>query len=159
MPELYHRNPNIKCTVCKKAIYRRPIEIQRNNGRVFCGNICYGFSCRKENPCLICGKPILAGLNKKTCSRGCANKHRVGIKYKINRPKDKVISERSLKLRLLNHRGEICERCGYPEFQILQAHHKDRNRENSDMSNLELICPNCHSKEHFLEKSWLNDHA
>ena len=156
---MYHRNPNIKCTVCKKAIYRRPIEIQRNNGRVFCGNICYGFSCRKENPCLICGKPILAGLNKKTCSRGCANKHRVGIKYKINRPKDKVISERSLKLRLLNHRGEICERCGYPEFQILQAHHKDRNRENSDMSNLELICPNCHSKEHFLEKSWLNDHA
>jgi len=113
---------------------------------------CYGIGCRKEISCATCGKPILAGLNKKTCSRGCANKHRTGIKYKINRPRDKVKTQEALKIRLLNQRGKKCERCGYEEYRILEVHHKDRNRGNSDLNNLELICPNCHAKEHFLKK-------
>lgn len=118
--------------------------------------VCYGLFCRKELPCLVCGKPILAGLNKKTCNRSCANKSRKNIKYKINRPKDKVKSQRALKTRLLKLRGKMCERCGYNEFKILQVHHVDRNRDNNEIENLELICPNCHSKEHFLKNSWLD---
>jgi len=117
---------------------------------------CYGFSCRKENPCLVCGKLILAGLNKKTCSRSCANKHRIGIQYKINRPRDKVFSERALKIRLIKERGKRCERCGFDKFEILQTHHRDKNKNNNELYNLELICPNCHYEEHYLENSWLN---
>lgn len=42
-----------------------------------------------------------------------------------------------------------CERCSYNEnIQILGVHHKDRNRKNNDLSNLEVLCPNCHSLEH-----------
>lgn len=158
MVEQYQRHPNIECIVCKTPIYKRPIEIQKNNGRVFCSQACYGISCRKESPCPICGKLILAGLNKKTCSKGCANRQRTGIKYKLNRPMSKVASERALKIRLLGLRGKSCEKCGYGEFRILQVHHKDRNKGNNDMDNLELICPNCHSKEHYLEKSWLKNY-
>lgn len=157
MSELYKRNPNINCFICGNAIYKRPAEIEKNEGRVFCSQACYGISCRKEKNCVVCGKSILAGLNKKTCSRICANKNRKGIKYGTKRVKDKVSSYKSLKLRLLNERDKKCERCGYGEFQILQIHHKDRNRNNNDLDNLELICPNCHTKEHFLENSWLND--
>lgn len=73
----------------------------------------------------------------------------------MNRPKDKVVHLRALKLRLLIIKGNKCERCQYSRREILQVHHKDRNRNNSDLSNLELICPNCHFEEHFLEKSWL----
>ena len=156
MPERYIRNPNSKCVICNKQIYKRPIEIKRNNGRVFCSAKCYGISCRKEVPCVVCGKMILAGLHKKTCSRSCSNKHRVGIKYKLNRPKDKVKSYQSLKIRLLQQRGRICERCGYNKYEILQVHHKDKNRQNNNLINLELICPNCHYEEHLLSKSWLN---
>lgn len=155
MAEQYKRKPNISCLVCGKKIYRRPVEIKRNNGRVFCSVVCYGKSCRKETPCSICGKPILAGLNKKTCSRSCANKHREGIKYKLNRPKDKVKTQGLLKIRLLKIRGSKCERCGFEKYEILQIHHKDKNRNNNDLNNLELICPNCHSEEHYLEKSWV----
>lgn len=154
MPE-YKRNPNTKCIVCTTPIYRRPIEIQKNKGRAFCSMNCYGLYCRKENPCTICGKLILAGLNKKTCSRNCANKLREGIKYKIGRPKDKVKSQQSLKIKLLDIRGKKCEKCNYKKYEILQIHHKDRNRKNNEFNNLELICPNCHYEEHFLEKSWL----
>lgn len=155
MPEKYKRNPNTKCVTCSKAIYKRPSEIQLNKGRTYCSQACFGIACRKEIPCLVCGKPILAGLHKKTCSRNCANKHRTGIKYKLNRPKDKVKFYQSLKTRLLALRGHKCERCGYSKIEILQIHHKDKVHQNNSIDNLELICPNCHFEEHYLEKSWL----
>lgn len=148
--EKYRRKPNTKCSVCGKPTYKRPCEIQRSKGLLFCSQKCYGQSLRKESPCLICKTPILAGMNKKTCSRKCANVHRIGIRYKIGRPKDVVASQKSLKQRLLRERGNKCERCDYSEYSILQMHHKDRNRENNVLSNLELVCPNCHYVEHFL---------
>ena len=97
----------------------------------------------------------MAGLNKKTCSRSCSNKNREGVKYKIGNPRDKVKSQRALKLRLLEERGKKCEKCNYSKYQILEVHHKNRNRMNNELKNLELICPNCHAEEHLLEKSWL----
>lgn len=157
MVEQYKRTPNTNCLICNKPIYKRPSEIRGKRGHVFCSMICYGVFCRKEKPCLICGKLILAGLNKKTCSRDCANTHRTGIKYRINRPKDKVVSQRALKIRLLNLKGKVCERCNYDKYEILQIHHKNRNKDNNSVRNLELICPNCHFEEHFLEKSWLKN--
>lgn len=144
--------------VCDKEIYKRPCDIQRNNGNTYCSQSCYGKSCRKETPCLVCGNLILARHNKKTCSRACANKHRAGIKYKIGRPtKDKVTSLKALKLRLLHERGNACERCGYSKIEILQIHHIDRNPQNNNLDNLSLICPNCHFEEHYLDKSWLRN--
>ncbi len=155
MAEKYKRHPNTKCIICAKPIYKRPSEIQENSKRIFCSLTCYGISCRKEIACEICGKLILSGLNKKTCSRSCANKQRTGIKYKQNKLRDKVVSYQRLKIRLLNQRGKACERCGYAKYEILQIHHKDRNRINNSLDNLDLICPNCHFEEHYLEKSWL----
>jgi len=152
----YLRHPNTSCLICSKPIYRRPNELIKSNGHAFCSIKCYGKSLRKEKPCLICGTLIMARFNKKTCSRACANKNRAGIKYKMNRPKDKVVHHQRLILRLLNQRGRKCERCGYSKFQILHVHHKDRNRSNNNLDNLALICPNCHYEEHYLEKSWLN---
>ena len=157
MTELFKRKPNTACGVCNKAVYKRPGEIEKTKGRVFCSMTCYGISCRKEKPCIVCGKLILSGLHKKTCCRGCANKHRTGIKYKINRPRDKVKSQRALKIRLLKKKGKNCERCTYNKYKILQVHHKDRDRNNNNLDNLELVCPNCHYEEHYLEKSWLKN--
>ena len=157
MTELYKRNPNTTCIICKNPIYRRPIEIKTNKGNVFCNQVCYGISLRKEKPCVVCKVPILASANKKTCSRGCANRYRIGIKYKMNRPRDKVKSQHALKLRLLDVRGRQCERCSYDKYEILHVHHKDKDRSNNNLDNLELICPNCHYEEHYLVKSWLKN--
>lgn len=155
MPEYYKRTPNTKCSVCEKPIYRRPKQIINAQTGLFCSTNCNGISQRKETPCIVCGKLILAGLHKKTCSRSCANKNRTGVRYKIGRPKDKVKSQQALKLRLLEKRGKACERCCYNKFEILQIHHKDRNKHNNNLNNLEILCPNCHYEDHFLEKSWL----
>ncbi len=152
----YKRKPNIECFVCKKSVYRRPYQIQNNGGKGFCGARCFGIFCRKEKHCKECGVTILAGQNKQNCSRACANKYRAGIQYKIGRPRDKVVESRALKIRLIALRGMKCERCGYSRVEILHVHHRDRDRKNNDLSNLELICPNCHYEEHYLEKSWLS---
>lgn len=72
-------------------------------------------------------------------------------------PHDKVKSQQALKMQLLRLRGKSCERCNYNKYEILQVHHKDQDRNNNNLENLELICPNCHYEEHFLEKSWLKD--
>lgn len=80
------------------------------------------------------------------------------MQYRGRRPKDKVKYLRGLKIRLLAERGKKCERCGYDKYEILQVHHIDRNTKNNDLKNLQLICPNCHYEEHFLEKSWLKNY-
>lgn len=149
--ERFKRNPNTKCIVCSKAIYRRPGELKRSEKGLFCGQICYGIAQRKEHPCVVCSKLILAGANKKTCSRSCSNINRAGIKYKIGSPKDKVKSQLALKIRLAQKRGRKCERCGFEIYEILQVHHRDRDRSNNELNNLELLCPNCHAKEHYLK--------
>lgn len=152
MTEQYKRHANTNCFICKKEIYRRPSEIKSSMGHVFCGSTCYGISQRKEIPCVVCGKLILAGYNKKTCSRSCANINRAGIKYKIGRPNDKAETFRVLKIKLFKIRGEKCERCNYNNKEILHVHHKNRNRKDNRAENLEILCPNCHYEEHFLEK-------
>lgn len=145
------RNPNTICKVCGEGMYRRPSELEKRSA-VFCSQVCYGKFQRKLTPCTVCRKPIRAGLNKKTCSRACANKNRKGISYNTGRLRDKVKSYRSLKFRLIANRGSACERCNYDKEKILQVHHKNRDRNNNELSNLELLCPNCHCEEHYLEK-------
>jgi|AntRauTorcE11898_2_1112593.scaffolds.fasta_scaffold23386_2 5-methylcytosine-specific restriction endonuclease McrA len=150
-----NRNPNVGCTICKRAVYRRPGILKLSKGRAYCSQTCFGISCRQEIPCLICKTPILSGANKITCSRSCANKSRKGIKYKqgSKRPiKDNVKTTRLLKQRLMKLRGRQCERCQYQIFQILQVHHIDRNRQNNSIDNLQLLCPNCHASEHYMKK-------
>lgn len=131
--------------------------MERSGGKSYCSRTCYGASCRKESPCIVCGRLVLAGLNKITCSKECSNRHRTGIKYNINQPRDRVKSQRALKIRLLKARDNKCERCSYSKIEILHVHHKDRNRNNNDLRNLELVCPNCHYEEHYLEKKLVKE--
>lgn len=42
----------------------------------------------------------------------------------------------------------ICERCSWTEGQNLPIHHKDRDHFNNEPSNLEVLCHECHAKEH-----------
>lgn len=45
-----------------------------------------------------------------------------------------------------------CMRCGYNKNSAaIIVHHKDRKRSNNDLSNLEVLCCNCHAIEHWGE--------
>lgn len=48
--------------------------------------------------------------------------------------------------KLENTANQVCERCGSDKFMVV--HHKDRDRYNNGLSNLELLCKSCHQNEH-----------
>lgn len=60
---------------------------------------------------------------------------------KSNRLKEKLFED--------NIRKKKCENCGITEWMgkpaPLELHHIDGDRFNNDFSNLQILCPNCHS--------------
>lgn len=56
----------------------------------------------------------------------------------------------SLRRPLEKIRGCKCEECGISEWRgkeiRLEVHHIDGNHQNNELSNLKLLCPNCHSQ-------------
>lgn len=74
----------------------------------------------------------------------------MSYKYRINGNR--------IKKQLIIERGHICNICGLSKWNEasipLEVHHKDGNRLNNDMDNLQLLCPNCHAlTENFSTKN------
>ena len=53
----------------------------------------------------------------------------------------------TLKREVRERDGHICQKCGMAS-ERLDVHHKDLNRQNNDMENLETLCAACHGKIH-----------
>jgi hypothetical protein len=47
-----------------------------------------------------------------------------------------------------NKLEDVCNHCGANNHR-LECHHKDSNRQNNEVSNLEKLCPSCHKKEEY----------
>ncbi|RIK18274.1 MAG: hypothetical protein DCC52_16015 [Chloroflexi bacterium] len=48
------------------------------------------------------------------------------------------------------HYAELCAHCGFGIPAVLEVAHIDGNRQNNDITNLVILCPNCH-KMHDLD--------
>lgn len=74
------------------------------------------------------------------CSRECGNRHK-NISYTNN------VDSTAYRRNAFNYYPNECELCGYKEeIKILEVHHIDENRNNNDIKNLMILCPNCHKK-------------
>ena len=81
-----------------------------------------------------------------TCSYSCSNTH---FRSGLNNPNFKNGNRIYRDLITI----EQCNRCGYKEhLEILQVHHIDRDRLNNTIENLEVLCPNCHTLDHYQNK-------
>ncbi|WP_083910437.1 HNH endonuclease [Effusibacillus pohliae] len=48
----------------------------------------------------------------------------------------------------LTHKPPVCEECGRKtKGRKLHVHHKDKNRKNNDLSNLQVVCSYCHNNK------------
>lgn len=56
----------------------------------------------------------------------------------------------ALKRRVLAEQNDLCNGCGRNTWRdrplVLELEHKDGNSQNNDRTNLECLCPNCHSQ-------------
>lgn len=109
--------------------------------------------------CRYCGKRIHRSPSKLKNKSGvyfCCRDHKdLSQKYSSNIPEIRPHS--FIDGRRINYRKVVdikeCGRCGFNQVaEILIVHHKDRNRKNNSIINLEVLCPNCHDLEHFYKK-------
>jgi len=106
------------------------------------------------NSCKNCGKHLQTkGVY---CSNSCQGKYQTSLKeaaflrgeYKGKRL---LYAKDRWNRRLLSeHLGEKCNSCGIKEWNgepiSLEVNHIDGQAYNNVLSNLELLCPNCHSQ-------------
>lgn len=100
---------------------------------------------KKVRPCNHCGEPIERKANK-YCN-ACIEKRVFSHGYDATLATAKT--QRSRKKILIETRGHRCESCNNESWGgkpiRLELHHVDGNSDNNDESNLNLLCPNCHS--------------
>jgi 5-methylcytosine-specific restriction endonuclease McrA len=122
-----------------------------------------------KNPC--CSVKCMGQFKTKTEQRKCKSCKKIVVKtqYELSRSKSGFVfcskscsAKYSNSLRLgsgytgyRNYAFSVykkeCDICGYSKFEnVLEVHHKDRNRKNMKIENLQILCPTCHSEEHFL---------
>jgi|SRR5438105_288839 len=132
------------CEVCRTDFEH---IASRANRAKYCSRGCYYKAQHLKGSitcaCAHCGKEFRASPseNRKYCSRACVNKSSKSI----------WIATFSTARKNMGRRGMLtkCQRCGYHEEpRILGIHHKDRDRKNNEVGNLEVLCPMCHSLEH-----------
>lgn len=112
--------PNVTCAYCNKKFYKKPSQISCSKSGLF-------FCCREHKD----AAQKIGGIKEIMPSHyGTSLKDYRKIAYSL-KPK-------------------VCERCGYDNHPAaITVHHKDRNRENNNEENLEVLCYNCHAIEHY----------
>ena len=151
------------CLVCDTKFLADTREHNRGNAK-FCSLKCSCSRKRKEvvnnTKCDYCGTEFYRTESKKRNSKSglsfCCREHkdlaqRIDSDFIDIRPDHYGTGERSsYRISVLENKEKKCEKCGYDEHpEILEVHHKDRNRKNNKIDNLEFLCPNCHMWDHY----------
>lgn len=151
--------PVNKCIICRKEFYVKPFHAKKGWGK-FCSIECRskGQYNGKWFKCAKCGKKLYRTprdvRNSKSkiffCSHSChcswANKN---IRCGENSPN--WIAGVSAYRDLMKRAGiiAVCKKCGIKDKRVLTVHHKDGNRKNNKLVNLEWLCRNCHCLVHW----------
>lgn len=143
----------VSCKICRRAFSVKPFFIKKGYGK-YCSRKCHHTSMEQREivSCGICGIKIdkkysclkKSKSGKFFCSKSCQtvwrNKMFSGEAHVLWKG-----GESTYRDKIWRGRGEkMCKRCGLNDKRVLAVHHIDRNRKNSSMDNLVLLCHNCH---------------
>lgn len=152
-----------RCLNCEQPFQASVKEINRGNGK-FCRQSCsttYTNSNRQKvvrepnTTCAYCNTPFwcrnFSKPSSKSGLRFCCREHkdlaqRIGGIEAIQPDHygSTIKNYRDIAFRSL---PKQCNRCSYDKFVVV--HHKDSDRSNNAIDNLEILCPNCHALEHW----------
>jgi len=152
------------CKWCGNTFECRP-----SSKVVFCSISCFNKSPYRGAPgvrdmvrkCEHCAKEYRrqpGQTKRRYCSDQCYKAARYGThQYSLHiipRGKGPTKPQR-LNARTMKEAFPYCQRCGWREEPaILHVHHKNRNRRDRMIENLEVLCPNCHFTDHYRAGDW-----
>lgn len=102
---------------------------------------------RRTRFCELCQKPS----NVRFCSYECRDTDRSNTAIKRSELGIQKASATVYRSYLIRTKGAKCMKCGWSEINPksgkvpIQLNHINGNSEDNKLSNLELLCPNCHS--------------
>jgi hypothetical protein len=143
----------VECDVCQAIFKRQKRQLNKHICSNKCASIVRGSTIIVN--CAHCNKEIhkaKSDINGSKsgllfCNRKCkeaAQKYNVLIQ-----PSHYGAGESDYRQRALKHYGAECQKCGFDKNpKALDVHHKDQNRANNTIENLEVLCCNCHAIEH-----------
>ena len=143
----YNSDP-VKCRHCKTVL---KYEERR---KVFCNSSCSAKYYNEDRkicvPCRHCSKPVV-GKGRKYCNAQCQQDYRLNqnvLNYETG--KDIKLGKDALKRVLIKLHGYKCNVCSIVDWNskdlTLEMEHRDGHADNNEISNLCLLCPNCHSQ-------------
>ena len=153
------RATEVNCEYCKKLFVTFTAPSRRSR---FCSSACSNgrFVNRIKFNCAQCKKefekkPSTQSNSKsglRFCSKACKCKaQRLGGIEAIQ-PDHYGDGKWSYRARALQLLPNCCNRCGYNKYiEVLEVHHKDSNRANNQIDNLEIVCANCHRETHLVK--------
>ena len=149
----------INCAICEESFYQRPNRIKK--GSVYCSRQCSSINKLSEHPeafcdCFFCGKHFRARpstirtrpTHKRFCSRKCFEKYQKEIHFGtkpdsggyfyLTHRGDRVRIHRYLMEKYLGRKLESAE----------HIHHKNGNKKDNSIKNLEILSESSHHKLH-----------
>jgi len=140
----------VTCRVCAKIFHVVKSELPF---RKTCSRKCAGTARLvplAPRSCLWCATLFSPRReNNHCCSMKCARRH-WGSKVRAANAAAGRENPRTSKQRLLERAKKKCQICGWGKVpEVLERHHCDRNHRNNSDNNLLLLCPTCHSVDHY----------
>lgn len=151
--------PFVSCRTCQCVFDAKNSEIRRGGGK-YCSRKCFPRFKKQVKEanctCAQCGSRFHVTESKlleyNFCTRTCKDRaQRIGG-VKAIQPAHYKDGSTNYHDKATNHFGYKCNRCGYCKYPIHEVHHKDRDRTNNTIENLEVLCGKCHDEEHYLSQ-------
>ena len=152
------RKVSVVCLNCKKEFEVNASDIRVKRGEIkYCSTKCRdeGLKRGKEIPCKQCGK-LFYSTRREFCSRECV------YLYRSSNSIHKIYQENGYLVKFQNgynkkgnvklHRAIMEEALGRRLKPNEIVHHKDGNKQNNDISNLEVMERRDHSRLHRLKE-------
>lgn len=139
--EIQRRREERKCVICGGPVLVKSMKAKS------CSKACAKIARRKdredwEKDCANCGKQCTG--TSRYCDECNANEY-----CPRHESTDTIKDAKALRKFVIHKRGTKCESCTLEEwlgFPIsLEIHHIDGDSSNNAGTNLQLLCPNCHS--------------